>query len=170
MNIYIYDNKLFCGFWNMATGNEDGGQEPTFISVGIEPNTKYFVTWRFDYTNYPGFPNVNATTHTGNDPHNNLGISGTLDCYVNGVRIGHEVARTALYAHGGDVELGWNGNSCWETNTNTAPPSGSCNNEPGGTEPFNGKIFEVIVAKSVPDEDDVQTIWNYINDKWDVEP
>ena len=48
MNIYIYDNKLFCGFWNMpsmASGHaEDGGQVPTMVSVGIQPNTKYFVT------------------------------------------------------------------------------------------------------------------------------
>ncbi len=166
MNIFISKGHLYCGFWNMPSLNEDGGQAPEFIKTKIRSNKKYVITWRFDYSNYPGFPNINQYTHTGTDPYNNIGISGTVDCFLNGKKFGTIEAKSALYSHGADIEIGWNGNTCWETASRSNEERTSCDNEPKGVEPFHGNIYEVLMFRSVPNNQKLRRLWRTLKKKW----
>ncbi|MCB0379095.1 MAG: choice-of-anchor D domain-containing protein [Bdellovibrionales bacterium] len=139
MNIYIFNNQLYCGFYN--TPNDGDGSQPfTSVSTPISINTTYFVTWVFDYTNYAGAS----------------GPDGNLTCYVNGLSIGSTTSTSRLYAHSGNVGLGHvNNTACFEDNS--CPNSGSH---------FLGEIYEVMLFNNAPNLLDVQNVHTYLDNKW----
>lgn len=142
MNYYISGGRFYCGFYNLIEDG-DGIQPFTFVSTPIAPNTKYIATWVFDYTNYTG--------PTGPD--------GSLNCFVNDVSIGTTTTTSKLYAHSGDIGLG----GYIQT---TYYHTGVTSNDDGGY--FSGKIFEFMIVNGAPAPGDVNIIYEYLSDKWNV--
>lgn len=140
MNVYIFNNRLYCGFYNTPAGDGDGAQPFTWVSTPISTNQTYFVTWVFDYTNYTG----------------PAGPDGNLTCYVNNVDIGSVPTTSRLFAHSGDVGLGHIDNqSCFEDSV--CRDSGSH---------FLGDLFEVMLFNNAPDASDVTNVHTYLDNKW----
>ncbi len=140
MNVYIFNNRLYCGFYNTPAGDGDGAQPFTWVSTPIAANQTYFVTWVFDYTNYAG----------------PAGPDGDLTCYVNNVDIGTVPTTSRLFAHSGNVGLGRIDNdSCFEDNS--CQSSGS---------PFLGEIYEVMLFNNAPNAFDVTNVHTYLDNKW----
>jgi hypothetical protein len=141
MNIYIQNGNLYCGFWN--TNNDGDGIQP-FVSVSspITVNTRYSVSWVFDYLNYSG----------------PAGPDGTLTCYLNGTQIGQVTSTSLLYAHSGDLGLGARRDGSY-FHTGSAAGDGDF---------FSGKIMEVMIVDSVPSTDEITLINQYLMDKWSM--
>ncbi len=140
MNVYIFNNRLYCGFYNTPAGDGDGVQPFTWVSTPIASNQNYFVTWVFDYTNYDG-PS---------------GPDGDLTCYVNNASIGSIPTTSRLFAHSGNVGLGHVDNgACFEDN--------SC---PDSNSHFLGDIFEVMLFNNAPGAADVTNVHTYLDNKW----
>ncbi len=140
MNVYIFNNRLYCGFYNTPAGDGDGVQDFTWVSTPISGNTNYFVTWVFDYTNYTG----------------PLGPDGDLTCYVNNASIGSVPTTSRLFAHSGNVGLGHVDNgACFEDD--------SC---PDSDSHFLGDIFEVMLFNNAPVAADVTNVHTYLDNKW----
>lgn len=140
MNIYLYQDRVYCGFWNLSNDG-DGAQPFIGLSTPILAGQTYNVTSVFDYTNYTG-PG---------------GPDGSFNCYVNGVSMGATLSTTTrLYAHSGDVRLGCTG-------TSTIIHTGSTGS---GFRYFGGKIMEFMMFNSPPDGADVLDLYNYLQTKW----
>jgi hypothetical protein len=143
MNIYLYNNQLYCGFYNDSGGsNGDGDGNQPFVSVSraISPNTTYFVTWVFDYSHF-----------TGAD-----GPDGDLRCYVNGVNFDSTTTTSRLFAHSGAVGLG-------VVNNQTVYEGGNSSNSGDN---FLGSIYEVMLFNDVPTDADVVNVHTYLDNKW----
>ncbi len=140
MNVYISNNRIYCGFYNLP---EDGDGSQPFVSVNTpaSPNTRYVVTWVFDYTNYTG-PS---------------GPDGTLKCYVNGSQIGTtQYSTSLLYAHSGNIGLGCKNNtSFYHTGVSS-----------GNGDYFQGQILELMLFNDPPDEDTITNIHQFEAGKW----
>ncbi len=140
MNIYIANNRLHCGFYN--TPNDGDGSQP-FVSVDtiVAPNSRYVVTWVFDYTNYAG--------PTGPD--------GALRCYVNGAQIGTTQTTTSrLFAHSGAIGLGCKNNT---TVFESGVSSGNGNY-------FSGSVLELMLFNDPPDAATITNIHQFSQGKW----
>lgn len=141
MNVYIQNGNIYCGFYN--TNNDGDGAQP-FVSVNapITTNTRYSVTWVFDYLNYAG----------------SAGPNGSLTCYLSGTQIGQTFSTSLLYAHSGALGLGAKYNDSYYH-------SGASN---GNGDYFSGKIMEVMIIESVPTPDQLILINEYLTDKWQM--
>ena len=140
MGIYIFNNRIYCGFYNTPAGDGDGVQPFTHVNTAISANSVYFVTWVFDYTNYTG----------------PAGPDGDLTCYVNGASIGSVPTTSRLFAHSGNVGLGHIDNQfCVE--------DGSC---PGSNAHFLGNMYEVMLFNNAPTAGDVTNVHTYLDNKW----
>jgi hypothetical protein len=142
MNIYIFNGRLYCGFYN-DPGGVGGSDDPdvdqpfTHVSDTIAPNTNYFVTWVFDYTNFPA-------------------PTGDLICYLNGSTLGSTTTTSRLFAHSGAVGLGTvNGQSVMEDGS--IPNSGHH---------FLGSLYEVMLFNNAPTAGDVTNVHTYLDNKW----
>lgn len=141
MNVYVFGDRIYCGFYN-TPDDGDGPQPFVSVSAPIDPSTRYNITWVFDYTNYTGA----------------AGPDGNLTCYLNGANIGGTTSTSLLYAHSGALGLGaQQGDSYYETGTAN-----------GDGNFFSGSIFEVIITESVPTNDQLVIINEYLSDKWDM--
>jgi len=145
MNIYIFNNQLYCGFYNDPNadgGNDDGDDDQPFVWVNtpIATNTVYFVTWVFDYTNFAGKD----------------GPDGSLDCYLDGTNFGTVATTSRLHAHSGAVGLGEvNGQSVFEDGS--VPSSGHN---------FLGSLYEVMLFNNAPNAAAVTNVHTYLDNKW----
>ncbi|MCJ8277838.1 MAG: choice-of-anchor D domain-containing protein [Bdellovibrionales bacterium] len=139
MNIYVFNGRIYCGFYN--TPNDGDGSQPfTSVSAPAATNTTYFVTWVFDYTNYAGAG----------------GPDGDLTCYVNDTVIGTSTSTSRLFAHSGNIGIGHIDNqSCFE--------DGSC---PASDNHFLGDLYEVMIFNNVPDAADVTNVHTFLSNKW----
>jgi len=141
MNVYIDNNRLYCGFWN-ERNDGDGFQAFIGHSVLIQPNRVYSVSPVFDYTNYSG--------PTGPD--------GTFNCYIDGVAMGADLPSTSrLFSHTGDVSLGCNGGA-------TIQHDGQVNEN----QYFQGNILEVLVFNNPPNSAEALEVYNYLRLTWDL--
>lgn len=145
MNIYIFNNRLYCGFYNTPAGDGDGVQPFVWTEQPIAPNTNYFVTWVYDYSNYTG--------PTGPD--------GALRCYVNHYGAVPpppllETTTSRLFGHSGDVGVG-------QIDNDTCFEDGSC---PSNGRNFLGRIYEVMLFNNTPSDLEVFTVHTYLNNKW----
>ncbi|MGH1467907.1 MAG: hypothetical protein ACRBBP_03375 [Bdellovibrionales bacterium] len=138
MNLYVYQNNIYCGFWN-ATNDGDGTQGFISQSAPILANTTYNVTSVFDYTNYTG----------------PAGPNGTFECYINGVSMGSSSSTSRLFGHSGDVSLGCSGDS---TRLHTGTSSADFN--------YGGEIMEFMMFNSPPSSTDATDIYNFLQTKW----
>ncbi|MCT4643103.1 MAG: Ig-like domain-containing protein [Bacteriovoracaceae bacterium] len=129
MNIYIQDNKLYCGFWNIPNDG-DGAQSFISVSEDISPSTRYVITWRFDYSNF--------TSASGAD--------GKLDCFLNTEYMGSANTTTRIYPHGGGISLGASDGSYFH--------SGGNNN----VSYFSGTISDVIINNTAMKSHQVQAL------------
>lgn len=141
MNVYISGGNVYCGFYNTANDG-DGAQGFVSVSAPIAQNTRYSVTWVFDYLNYTG----------------PAGPDGTLTCYLSGTQIGQTTSTSLLYAHSGDLGLGAKNDS---TYYHTGASSGT-------GDFFEGKIMEVMIVESVPTPAELILIEEYLSDKWNI--
>jgi hypothetical protein len=140
MNIYLFNDDLYCGFWNNADDG-DGLQAWIGVNTPAETNKVYFVSWVFDYTNYTG----------------PAGPDGTLKCFVNGIQIGSTLSSTSkLYAHSGAIALGAAAGGTRYENNSTA--SGAY---------LLGNIMEVMIFNDPPSSDDIVDIHRYLSFKWE---
>ncbi|MCO4754365.1 MAG: hypothetical protein KC478_07770, partial [Bacteriovoracaceae bacterium] len=136
MNIYIDNNKLFCGFWN-EKDDGDGAQDFISLNQSIQPDTDYVVTWNFDYSNY--------TTPNGED--------GRLDCFLNAQFIGSANTTTRIFKHSGAIGIG-------AQNSGTSFHDGKDNSNQAHY--FNGSVRDVIINNSSLREDVIQGLHNYL--------
>lgn len=139
MNVYVFNNRIYCGFYNDPNGvggSDDPDIDQPFTSVAspvISPNTNYFVTWVFNYNTNP-----------------------ELQCYVNSASIGTTRSTSRLFAHSGAVGLGAvNGQSVFEDGS--VPNSGHN---------FLGNIYEVMLFNNAPTLGDVTNVHTYLDNKW----
>lgn len=140
MNIYIQGGVLYCGFW-VTTDQGDGVQNFISVNSSVIANTKYVVTFVYDYTNY--------TSATGDN--------GKLTSYVNSAKIG-EAATTSRYF--GDTSLTGlgaqvDGGRYHDTNSNKQSDFY-----------FTGSILEVTLTKEVPTATEIQQYHEGIKSKW----
>ncbi len=143
MNIYLFNNRLYCGFYNDSGGsNGDGDGNQPFVSVSrpISANTTYFVTWVFDYSHFDGAD----------------GPDGDLKCYVNGVNFDSTTTTSRLFAHSGAVGLG-------VVNSQTVFEDYSVANSGNN---FLGSLYEVMLFNDVPTDADVVNVHTYLDNKW----
>ena len=142
MNVYIFNNRIYCGFYNDPGGvggsdDPDTDQPFTWVSAPIAINRTYFVTWVYDYTNHPA-------------------PTGDLTCYLDGASIGTTPTTSRLFAHSGAVGLG-------EVNGQSVFEDGSV---PGSGHNFLGSIYEVMLFNNAPDASDITNVHTYLDNKW----
>ncbi len=138
MNVYVYNSRVYCGFWN-TSDDGDGIQNFTSASFPVEESEKYIVSWIFDYSNYTG-PS---------------GPDGSLKCYVNGTQVGGDLTTTSrLFAHSAAVGLGCQ----YSASRYESGSTGGSNSNL-----FDGKIYELMMFQSAPDTSTVSDV--YLNFK-----
>jgi hypothetical protein len=139
MNLYVDNNRVYCGFWN-ERNDGDGFQAFVSQSAPVVANQGYNVTSVFDYTNFAGA----------------AGPDGTFTCYINGVAMGPAIPITSrLFAHGGNVSLGRNGDG---TVVHTGPD--------GAQRYFNGELNEFTMFNAPPDAALALDLHNFFQAKW----
>jgi hypothetical protein len=133
INIYIYDNKLYCGFWNLPDDG-DGVQPFIGLSQTITAETSYIVHFVYDYSNFTGAS----------------GADGSVECFINGSSIGSEVTSSRLHDHGGNIGLGaMNDSSYFHDGSATL----------GDTFFYRGHIYEFIIYNTAHNSSDLDELY-----------
>lgn len=140
INVYIGGGNIYLGFWN---DNNDGDGRQAFVSTStaVAPNTNYYVTIVYDYSNYTG-PN---------------GPNGALRGTINGTPFTFSGSTTSrLYNHPGAIGVGaMNGGTCYHD---------GC---PGGNgDYFGGDIFEFIMYNAAISPALEIEYYNFFKEKW----
>ncbi len=140
INVYIRNGSIYLGFWN-DTNDGDGRQGFVSTSTSISPNTNYYVTLVYDYSNYTG-PN---------------GPNGTLRGTINGTPFNFSGSTTSrLFAHSGAIGLGaMNNGTCYDD---------GCSG--GNGDYFGGDIFEFIMYNAAISPALEIEYYNFFANKW----
>ncbi len=139
INIYIEDDKLICGFWNIVNDG-DGAQAWSSVETEVETEKNYNIVLQFDYSH---FQDKNST-------------EGRVECFVNSQTIGTIDTTSRLHPHSGDIAIGAVKNDSYFGD-------GAFN---GDGMNFSGNIYELIIYNKVHKLDDLQKVMKYFNLKW----
>jgi hypothetical protein len=142
INLYLFNGKLYCGFWNT---NNDGDGAQNFISTtstnNLSPGTVYHAALVYDYSNYTG----------------PTGPNGSVKCYLNNTQMGATLSTTSrLFAHAGSTGIGAD-NSGSRYHDELTSKTGYY---------FKGKIMEAIMFQDLPSAADISTSFNTLMTKW----
>lgn len=139
LNIYIENNELRCGFWNIRNDG-DGLQNYIEVKSGITADTKYTVMYKFDYSH---FTDANSA-------------DGTVECFVNGVSTGSENTTSRLHPHSGDIGLaGMNDGSYFHDGAGNS--SGLY---------FDGVIYEMLLYNTAHSDENLNKLNTVLQSKW----
>ena len=140
INIYIEDNKLRCGFWNIQNDG-DGAQPYIEVSDNINKESLYVVTYLFDYSH---FLDRNST-------------DGTVECFINGSSSGQVMTSSRLHPHSGDIGLGAMNDGSYFLNTGAIS---------GDESFFDGVLYEFLIYNSAHSKSDLDILNQTLQDKW----
>jgi hypothetical protein len=141
INFYIDRGKLYCGFWNDKNDGDDG-QGFIASSGRLVENTKYVISFRYDYSHYLDRDSA----------------PGKVECMINGISMGEKETTSRLFPHSGFIGLGaMNYASHFHDGANSA-------RDPSFF--FKGLIYEMQQYNVAHAKDDLAYLVNSLMDKW----
>jgi hypothetical protein len=139
LNVYIFDSKVYCGFWNRVD-DADRVQEFTSVSTAIDPNTKANIFVVIDYSNF-----------TGRD-----GADGDFYCFNGLTKLGEKKITSRLHPHSGNIGLGsMNDGSYFESGYSW-----------GEGFHFKGNIYELLMYNTAHSDSELQRLHQNLSSKW----